>query len=214
MSVESGVASETAVEVVREVPVATRASGDPQVFGWLAFVVGSTCLGLQLVGYVPAGTLGAPLSIIFGCTALALLISTIWAAYLGQSYVAGAFGIFCTFWVSYTMLVLGLTHGWFAIAPEAVKATVVAFLIAWAVGIALLTLSSVRLPSLYTIDIALVDLALIVLLFANNSGSAGLTKLGGYVVLTFAAIGAYIWLSVADQSLGGPGYPVGKPMRS
>jgi GPR1/FUN34/yaaH family. len=90
----------------------------------------------------------------------------------------------------------------------------VAFLIAWAVGIALLTLSSVRLPSLYTLDIALVDLALIVLLFANNSGSAGLTKLGGYVVLTFAAIGAYIWLSVADQSLGGPGYPVGKPMRS
>ena len=215
MSVESGVASENAVEVIREVPVAARASGDPQVFGWLAFVVGSTCLGLQLIGYVPAGTLGAPLSIIFGCTAIALLISTVWAAYLGQTYVAGAFGIFATFWVSYTMLVLGLTHNWFGITdPVAIQKTVVAFLIAWAVGVALLTLSSVRLPSLYTIDIALVDLALIVLLFANNSGSAGLTKLGGYIVLAFAALGAYIWLSVADQSLGGPGYPVGKPMRS
>ena len=214
MSVESGVVSENAVEVIREVPVPVRATGDPQVYGWLAFVVGSTCLGLSLVGFVPAGTLGAPLAIIFGCTALALLISTIWAANLGQTYVAGAFGIFCTFWVSYTILVLGLQHNWFLIPAEAVKDTVLAFLAAWAVGIGLLTLSSVRLPSLYTLDIALVDLALIILYFANSGGSAGLTKLGGYVVLTFAAIGAYIWLSCADQSLGGPGYPVGKPLRS
>ncbi|MGH9036081.1 MAG: GPR1/FUN34/YaaH family transporter [Acidimicrobiia bacterium] len=214
MAVESGVASENAVEVIREVAVPVRATGDPQVFGWLAFVVGSTCLGLSLVGFVPAGTLGAPLAIIFGCTALALVISTIWAANLGQSYVAGAFGIFSTFWVSYTGLVLGLTHGWFAIAPEAVGKTVLAFLAAWAVGIGLLTLSSVRLPVAYTIDIALVDLALIVLYFANDSASAGLTKLGGYIVLSFAALGAYIWLSVADQSLGGPGYPMGKPLRT
>jgi hypothetical protein len=208
------VASENAVEVIREVAVPTKNAGDPQVFGWLAFVIGSTCLGLSLVGFVPAGTLGAPLAIIFGCTALALLITTIWAANLGQSYVAGAFGIFCTFWVSYTGLVLGLTHGWFAIPAEAVKDTVLAFLLAWAVGIGLLTLSSVRLPALYTLDIALVDLALIVLYFANSGGSAGLTKLGGYIVLSFGALGAYIWLSVADQSLGGPGYPMGKPLRT
>lgn len=214
MAVESGVASENAVEVIREVAVPVKNPGDPQVFGWLAFVIGSTCLGLSLVGFVPAGTLGAPLAVIFGCTALALLITTIWAANLGQSYVAGAFGIFCTFWVSYTGLVLGLTHGWFAIPPEAVGKTVLAFLLAWAVGIGLLTLSSVRLPALYTLDIALVDLALIVLYFANDSASAGLTKLGGYIVLSFAALGAYIWLSVADQSLGGPGYPMGKPLRS
>jgi len=214
VSVESGVASENAVEVIREVAVPTKNAGDPQVFGWLAFVVGSTCLGLSLVGFVPAGTLGAPLAIIFGCTALALVISTIWAASVGQSYVAGAFGIFSTFWVSYTMLVLGLQHNWFLIPAEAVADTVLAFLAAWAVGIGLLTLSSVRLPALYTLDIALVDLALIVLYFANSGGSAGLTKLGGYIVLTFAALGAYIWLSVADQSLGGPGYPMGKPLRS
>jgi uncharacterized protein len=214
VSVESDVASENAVEVIREVPVPVRATGDPQVFGWLAFVVGSTVLGLSLVGFVPAGTLGAPLAIIFGCTALALVISTIWAAMLGQSYVAGAFGIFSTFWVSYTLLVLGLQHNWFLIPAEAAGDTVLAFLLAWAIGIGLLTLSSVRLPALYTLDIALVDLALIVLYFANSGASAGLTKLGGYIVLAFAALGAYIWLSVADQALGGPGYPMGKPLRA
>ena len=49
-----------AVEVIREVPVPVRATGDPQVLGWLVFVVGSTCLGLELVGFVNQGALGAP----------------------------------------------------------------------------------------------------------------------------------------------------------
>lgn len=215
MSVEAGVqAGSSAVEVIREVPVPTKPSGDPQVFGWLVFVVGSTCLGLQLTGYVPAATLGAPLSIIMGATALGLLISCIWAAYVGQTYVAGAFGVFCGFWVSYTTLVLGLTHGWFGIPAAAVGKTVLAFLIAWAVTMFLLTVSTVRLPAAYTIDVALVDLALIILVFANQgAGNANLTKLAGVVVFVFAALGAYIWLSAADQSLGGPGYPLGPPLR-
>lgn len=216
MAVEADVqtGSSSAVEVIREVPVPTKPTGDPQVFGWLVFVVGSTCLGLQLTGYVPAATLGAPLAIIMGATALGLLISCIWAAYVGQTYVAGAFGIFCGFWVSYTALVLGLTHGWFGIAAAAVPKTVLAFLIAWAVTMFLLTVSTVRLPAAYTVDVALVDLALIVLIFANQgAGNADLTKLAGVIVFVFAALGAYIWLSAADQSLGGPGYPLGPPLR-
>lgn len=201
------------VEVIREVPVAARATGDPQVLGWLVFVVGSTCLGLQLVGFVPQATLGAPLAIIFGATALGLLISSVWAAYLGQTFVAGAFGVFCGFWVSYTTLVVGLQHNWFLVPAEAVQDTVVAFLIAWAVTMFFLTLATVRLPAAYTIDVGLVDAALIILVFANQNGSTGLTKLAGLVVFLFAALGAYIWMSSADVSLGGPGYKLGSPLR-
>jgi succinate-acetate transporter protein len=213
VAVESEMEASSGVEVVREVPVVVRAAGDPQVFGWMVFVVGSVCLGLHLVGYVAAGTLGGPLPIIFGATGLGLLVSTIWAASLGQTFVAGAFGTFAGFWFSYTALVLGLQHNWFLIDEAAVTDVVVAFLIAWAIGVFFLTVATIRLPSIYTIDVALVDLALIILIFANQGGSATLTKLAGVVVLAFAAIGAYIWLSAADQSLGGPGYPLGKPMR-
>jgi len=202
------------------VAVPVKATGDPQVFGWLVFVVGSTCLGLELVGYVNQGALGAPLAIIFGATAFGLLVSTVWAAYVGQTFVAGAFGVFCGFWISYTALVLGLTHGWFGIAALAktdagvVGDTVKAFLLAWAITMALLTLATLRLPLAYTIDVALVDAALWILFIANSgSDPSGLTKLAGVVVFTFAAIGAYIWLSTADQSLGGPGYPLGAPLR-
>jgi uncharacterized protein len=219
VNVESSTAAGS-VEVVREVPVPVRATGDPQVLGWLVFVVGSTCLGLELVGFVNQGALGAPLAIIFGATAFGLMVSAVWAAYLGQTFVAGAFGVFCGFWISYTALVLGLTHNWFGIAAltktdsAVVGDTVKAFLLAWAITMALLTLATIRLPMAYTIDVALVDAALWILFIANSgSDPSGLTKLAGGVVFVFAAIGAYIWLSAADQSLGGPGYPLGSPLR-
>jgi len=206
--------------VIKEVPVPTKPSGDPQVLGWLVFVVGSTCLGLELVGYVNQGALGAPIAIIAGATAFGLLVSTVWAAYLGQTFVAGAFGVFCGFWISYTILVFGALHGWLGLAALAktdagvVGDTVKAFLLAWAITFAILTLATIRLPLAYTVDVALVDAA-VWILFVANSGSdpSGLTKLAGVVVFTFAAIGAYIWLSAADQSLGGPGYPLGSPLR-
>jgi succinate-acetate transporter protein len=208
------------VEVIKEVAVPTKPAGDPQVLGWLVFVVGSTCLGLELVGYVNQGALGAPIAIIAGATAMGLLVSTIWAAYLGQTFVAGAFGVFCGFWISYTILVFGALHGWLGLAALAktdagvVGDTVKAFLLAWAITFAILTLATIRLPLAYTVDVALVDAAVWILFIANSgSDPTGLTKLAGAVVFTFAAIGAYIWLSAADQSLGGPGYPLGSPLR-
>jgi uncharacterized protein len=39
----------------------------------------------------------------------------VWSAFLGQTMVAGVFGLFCGFWLSYAALVLGLNHNWFAI---------------------------------------------------------------------------------------------------
>src|SRR5204862_3069336 len=155
----------SAVEVICEVPVPVRATGDPQVLGWLVFVVGSTCLGLELVGFVNQGALGAPLAVIFGATAFGLSVSAVWAAYLGQTFVAGAFGVFCGFWISYTGLVLGLTHNWYGIAAltktdsGVVKGTVLAFLLAWGITFGILTLATVRLPLPYPVDVALVDAA-------------------------------------------------------
>ena len=111
---------------------------------------GSVALGLSLVGVVPFGVLGAPLAIILAATALGLLMSTIWAAAVGQSAVAAVFGIFGTFWLSYAVLVLGLDHSWFAIAVTAALATVKLFLLTWFVIIVMLTLATLRLASAFT----------------------------------------------------------------
>jgi len=199
-------------------PVVGPMAGDPSIFGLGSFIAGSVALGLSLVGVVPAGVLGAPLAIILAATAVGLLMSTIWAAAVGQSAVAAVFGIFGTFWLSYAVLVLGLDHTWFAIIPTAVIATVRLFLLTWLIIIVMLTVSTLRLPAAFTAVFVLVDLALLLLLLAweNTSPlgapSSGLIKAGGWVVLIFAALGAYLFYGAAQAGTGGKSLPLGPPL--
>jgi uncharacterized protein len=167
---------------------------------------------------VPFGVLGAPLAIILAATALGLLLSTIWAAAVGQSAVAAVFGIFGTFWLSYAVLVLGLDHNWFAIPVLAAVATVRLFLLTWLIIIVLLTLATLRLPSAFTAVFALVSLALLLLLLAweqtspLGAPSSSLLKAGGYVVLVFAAVGVYLFFSAASAGTGGKALSLGPPL--
>jgi uncharacterized protein len=199
-------------------PVVGPMAGDPSIFGLGSFIAGSVALGLGLVGVVPFGVLGAPLAIILAATAVGLLMATIWAAAVGQSAVAAVFGIFGTFWLSYAVLVLGLDHAWFAIVPGAVVDTVRLFLLTWLIIIVLLTVSTLRLPAAFTAVFVLVDLALLFLLLAweNTSPlgapSSGLLKAGGWVVLVFAAVGAYLFYSAAQAGTGGKSLPLGPPL--
>jgi succinate-acetate transporter protein len=193
-------------------------AGDPSIFGLGSFIAGSVALGLGLVGVVPAGVLGAPLAVILAATAVGLLMSTIWAAAVGQSAVAAVFGIFGTFWLSYAVLVLGLDHNWFVIAPTAVVDTVRLFLLTWLIIIVMLTVSTLRLPAAFTAVFVLVDLALLFLLLAweNTSPlgapSSGLIKAGGWIVLIFAAVGAYLFYGAAQAGTGGKSLPLGPPL--
>jgi succinate-acetate transporter protein len=199
-------------------PVVGPMAGDPGMLGLGSFIVGSVALALAIVGVVPAGVLGAPLAIILAATALGLLMATVWSAAVGQSAVAAVFGIFGTFWLSYAVLVLGLDHNWFAITATAVLATVKLFLVAWLVVVLMLTLTTLRLPSAFTVLFALVSLALLLLLLAFAEASplgvpsTGLLKTGGYVVLIFAALGMYLFAGADAAGTGGKGLPLGKPL--
>src|SRR5215471_1030914 len=124
-----------------EVAAAGPLAGDPAILGLPSFIVGSVALGLGLTGVVPATAVGAPLAIILAATSIGLFIAAIWAAALGQSAVAGVFGIFGGFWLSYAVLVIGLIHNWFAITAPAAVATQKLFLITWLAVIVMLTLA-------------------------------------------------------------------------
>jgi hypothetical protein len=173
--------------------------------------VGSIALGMTLAGYVPPAAAGAPLAIILAATGLGQLVAALWAAALGQSPVAAIFGIFAGFWLSYALLVLGLTHNWFGIAPGAATGTQALFLISWLVTIVSLTLSSLRLPAAFTLLFGLIDLALVLVLLATLQGSTGLQESAGYVVLAFAVVGVYLFFNVMLRATGGSGLPLGKP---
>src|SRR3984957_20115554 len=133
--------------------------GDPMALGLPCFIAGSVSLGLALVGVVPAAAVGAALPIILTATSIGLFLATVWSASLGQSAVASVFGIFAGFWLSYAVLVIGLTHNWFGIAPASVQATQELFLVAWLVVMVMLTLATLRLPLAYSAVFFLVDVA-------------------------------------------------------
>lgn len=186
--------------------------GDPQMLGVPVFVAGSIALGLALVGYLPAGVVGGALPIIIAANGLGLLIATIWAIGLGQNIVASIFGVFLGFWWGYPLLVLGLIHGWFAIPAENVSRSVAIFLIGFLVVIVLLTIGSLPLPMVYTLLLVVVDLALILILWGTLDSNQSLIKAGGWAVLGFALIGAYIFVSVMFIGYGKKGLPMGKPI--
>ena len=154
----------------------------------------------------------APIPIIAAATGLGLVIATIWAAGVGQSAVASIFGIFSGFWLSYAALVLGLTHNWFAIPAEAALRTQALFLISWLVIVGMLTLGTLRLPFAFSALFFLIDLALAAVLIGTLNESTGWLKLGGYLVLLFAAVGVYLYLGVAASVTGGKALPLGNPL--
>jgi succinate-acetate transporter protein len=188
--------------------------GDPLVLGLPCFIVGSVALGLVLTTFVPAAAAGASLAILVAATGVGLLLSTAWAAALGQSAVAGVLGIFAGFWLSYAALVLGLTHNWYGIPAANAVRTQELFLTAWLVLMVLLTLATLRLPSAYTLLFALVTLALLLVLLATVNSSTGLQKTAGVVVFAFAVVGGYLFLHVTSLATGGKPLPLGRPVLS
>ena len=187
-------------------------TGDPTGLGLACFIMGAVALGLSLVGVVPARALGAPLAIILWATSLGLIITTIWAAALGQSAVAAVFGIFAAFWVSYFMLVTALIRGWFGILAPDVVSTVELFLTTWLVVVVMLTLATLRLPVSFTAVFVLVALTVLLVLLSYEQTSSGLLKTAGYVLLAAAAVGVYLFFNSLSLATGGKALPLGSPL--
>lgn len=188
------------------------AAGDPAILGLPIFVAGSVALAFALVGYVSPAAAGSPLAIIMAGTGVGLLIATAWAIALGQTLVAGIFGLFAGFWLSYGLLVLGLTHNWFGVPPEDVAHTIAGFQITWAIVMAALTVATVRLPVAFTAVVGLVVVALVFLIISTLGPSAAMAKAAGVVCFAFSALGLYLFLSAASVATGGKGYPLGNPL--
>jgi len=202
---------EAAVEAEATPEVKGPLAGDPLALGLPSFIVGSVALGMVLVGFVsPLGT-GASLPIILAATAAGLFISTFWAAAIGQSAVALVLGVFAGFWLSYSFLILGLTHGWFGIGLVDLKSTQELFLTAWIVVMSMLTLATLRLPIAFTAVLALVDLALIFVLVGTINLSVNWLKAGGATAFLFAVVGIYIFFGTASIATGGKPFPLGRP---
>jgi len=180
-----------------------------------SFVVGAVTIGMVLIGVVPltpfGPVAGAAMPIVLAA-ALGMFIATIWAARIGESAPAGISAIVGSFLLSYALLVLGLTHNWFGIPLTAVADTQKIFLISWIAIVSMLVLATLRLPMVYTLLFAIVDVALILNLLGVIQSSANMTKAAGWVLMAVAAIVVYLFFGSANHATGGKEFPLGPPI--
>src|SRR5580698_1874210 len=163
-------------------------AGNPAVLGLMVFATGSLVLGISLLGNVPPA--------------------------VQQTFVATILGTFAGFWLSYSAMVLGLTHNWYAIPPADIPHTLGQFLIGWDVAIFMLFLVTLLLPLVYSIILGAGTVGVALLAVAVMGTSSGTYRVGGVFVLIFAAFGFYAYLSGAVESVGGKALPLGKPVVS
>jgi len=190
------------------------AGSDPLMLGLPAFIVGWTCVGLALVGVIPAAAVGGIVPILLLGTGVFQFISAVWAFLLGQSLVAAIFGLFSGIAFSFCIFLLGLLHNWFAIPAADVSGVEALFTISWGIVFVFLTWIMFKLPVVYGVIMIFVLTALGLLSAAYLTGNANLVTAGGAAVLAFSALGAYAWLNVASEAGGGPAWPpLGPPLR-
>ena len=202
---------------------AAAAGNNPVLLGIPSFVLGGIPLALFLLGYQDGAIAGLMVNIIL-VSGMGLLISAIWAIKLGAGAVGAIFGLFSSFWLSFALLLLGTTHGWFgssaledtteaaaANAAAAAGGTIV-FVLSWTIAVAVLTLATLRLPLAFSVLIFLVAVALFLVLMANLTADTIWGTLAGYVALAFSLLGVYIFLDAMGQALGGKALPLGNPI--
>ncbi|MBO0825761.1 MAG: hypothetical protein J2P27_18200, partial [Actinobacteria bacterium] len=175
-----------------EVASTTASAGDPVPLGLLVFALGSTVLGLSLLGYVPLAVQGNTIMpIVFAATGLGLIVTTVWAIALGETFTATVLGAFACFWLSYAALNIGLTHNWYGIPPAAIEHTVGQFLIAWDIVVFMLFLVSLRIPLLFSLILGAGVIGVTFITIGVLAPSSAMQRLGGVFVLVFAALGYY-----------------------
>jgi uncharacterized protein len=194
-----------------EEPAAGAQASDPSMVAFPSFVVGAVTLAMVLIGVVPATAVGASMPIIIAAAA-GMFLATIWAARTGQNASAGISCIVGSFLLSYALLVLGLIHNWYGIAPTAVASTQKVFVIAWIVIVTMLILGSLRMPSAFLLLFALVDVSLVLNLLGIVQDSANLDKAAGWALLAVSAVVVYLFLGTASHVNGGKEFPLGRPI--
>lgn len=192
--------------------VLVGAGGDPLIVGLVFFGIAALALGMSLVGR-PTGALGSILPILIMGAGLYQLVTTVWAILLGQSLVAAIFSTFSAFWLSFGLLLFGITHNWLGLSSADAAGAKELFFIAWACLFLLLVIPCLKLPVIFPLAVFLVFVACALAAAAAFTGSENLNTATGATALTFSFLAFYSWVNVALTAVGGPAFPpLGRPV--
>ena len=213
MSVESDVTS--GAHAAPAPAPAPAPAGNPALLGLMTFLPSGITLGLWFVGYLDTATLpGGMIPVVTLSAGLFLMIAAISALSGGASTVAAIFGVFSAFWLSFGLLVTGLTSGWWGITEAAAVAEVQsAYLLSFLIVFVILTLGTLRLPLAFTVGFVLVCVTFALAFLGVSTGNAGLFPIAGIATFLFCAVFAYILIDGLGQDLGGKAMPMGSALQ-
>ncbi|MGA5127075.1 GPR1/FUN34/YaaH family transporter [Streptomyces pseudogriseolus] len=201
-------------------------ANEPAMLGFGGFLLGSISLAFYLKDVsVPANSLVASLPIMVFASTIMLLMASVWAMRLGDGVFAAVYGLFGTFWLSFSILSLALNNNWMGQFENIEQRQATAnFVLVWAIVIILLTLTTLRLPSVFTLLFVVVSATLLVLFGSieqaidqtvNNPlkpSDPWLIYVGITTMFLFIAVGMYIFASFMHRATGAKNLPLGKPL--
>ncbi|MCN0154582.1 hypothetical protein [Salinispora arenicola] len=165
------------------------------MLGFGGFLLGSISLAFYLKDVsVPVNSLMASLPIMVFASTIMLLMASVWAMRLGDGVFAAVYGLFGTFWLSFFVLVR-------------------------AIVIILLTLTPLRLPSVFTLLFVVVSATLLVLFGSIeqaidqtvnnplNTSDPWLIYVGITTMFLFIGVGMYIFASSMHRAAGAKNLP-------
>ncbi len=182
--------------------------GDPRSAPVAVLFVVLVLLGMQFTQAVPATSVFLFLPVLFFAGVVQFAVGMMGVA-KGENVIGMFFCVFGAFLMSFSMMVFGLTHGWWAVAPAAVPHAQAAFLMGWTILLTVWLLLSVGLPVVFTLLLVVIDISLWALVYGIWNSSAGAQRLAGYFMFV-AAVGAiYVFASWWLEWAGRPVLPHG-----
>jgi hypothetical protein len=178
----------------------------------LMLLLGTLPLGFSQLGFVPAAAQGVLIPFDYAVAGLGLVLSCIWAVSLRSSFDAAVFAVFATLELGSAALQLGLAHGWYGIPAQDTPRVLELFFLTYAIVVFFVVVMSIFANVTLTIFFGLIDISLILSLFAVSTGSQALGYASGAAVFAFDAVAAYLMLGAAAAVFGRKEPPVGGPM--
>ena len=178
---------------------------DPAALGLAGFAMTTFVLSLANAGFI-AGAGAAVLGLALFYGGIAQLLAGMWEFVKGNTFGAVAFSSYGAFWLSFWFL---LTTG---AAKDAGSAGVGAYLLAWTIFTAFMTIGAVKSSRVVLLVFIALTLTFLLLTIGEFAGSSVAHSIGGYLGLITAVLAWYgAAASVINSTWKRTVLPVGAP---
>ncbi len=161
---------------------------DPGPLGLAAFAGTTFFLSMVNSGILPKGIEPGVLGLAFFYGGLAQLLAGMWEFTKGNTFGATAFSSFGAFWLSFWYLVSKVAP---TLDASVAGKTVGTFLLVWTIFTFYMAIAALRTTGAILSVFVALTLTFLFLTIGAYSGSAGMTKVGGYLGLLTALLAWY-----------------------